>query len=490
MKTTRLRTGTSSAAILTTLFSIIGAACLPTAAAGNPIDPHPYPKPALLSDVVTAADYATIILSPPLQAALKVTDHQRAVFDAMRKRFDAKFNNVMGMDINPALNVARMKRVLDLTGNQIRDQLTVDQDKQVQDYFAKKVLSPVTVESQDSDTPVYNPHLVYIPGFGPQYVQGTLLHSGSITVHYTKFSDANAAIAPKTGDAQPAAPIASETVDPSDLPPLDPDAQKHRDELRQRTREHAAHFRAQSQSPGSQNPPAAPQVATATPVAPAAPEHAPAISPMPRARSAILRPLQTSPLRVPPIQPLNASPTPSTDKLADSFLQSLATAFSTNSFVTTHAVGGGFADQTAFDLPARPGVLIGFELGTGDFMRTKTIQSITPIYLTAAGEVRGHSYGRTGLPTITLKAKNGYAVGGITARGGGGFDGLSLIYMKRTPTALDPNDHYASQAVGADLAERAEDLSGNGTPVTGVFVKVGDRGFLGLGLVFANSPKE
>jgi hypothetical protein len=500
--------------------------------AGKKVDPNPYPKPALASDDVSHADYITVLLSPPLQAALKATGHQSAVFQAMRTRFDFNFNNIMSMRGTPSMNISRMNYVMDLTGKQIRDQLTVEQDKQLQEYFTKKILSRVSVESKTSKTPVYDPHVVVIPGLGHRVVQGSILHSGSITIHYTKFSEAGAATQPQTATTAPAANTApaTEVIGQSDLPDLIPDAEKQMDELRRSVKEraariHAEHAQATTQAVAAQQAElagaqqalhdaqleaarrhaqavAAQQAATQTPATggpssqPAPSTEAPAPAPVVNAtavhtRSPLRRTTPTVPLRIPPVIPPDTAATPSTDKLADTLTVAVSRAVEAKSLQATRHVGGGFADQSAFDMPAKPGVLVGFEFGIGNFMNNPVIHSLTPVYLTAAGEVRGHFYGKKCDQNISVRARDGYAVGGIIVRGGGGLDAVSVQFMKRGAESLNPEDAYYSDVIGGKLNQFAQEHSANGVPVIGTAVKVGDKGALGLGLILAGpQPSE
>jgi hypothetical protein len=205
-------------------------------------------------------------------------------------------------------------------------------------------------------------------------------------------------------------------------------------------------------------------------------------------RSPVHRAIPTIALRVAPVIPPNVQPTPSADKLADTLAAAVSHAIETKSFVSTRPVGGGFTDQSAFDMPAKPGVLVGFELGIGKFMNGKVIQSLTPIYLTAAGEVRGHFYGKKCEQNILVRAKDGYAVGGLIIRGGGGLDALCVQFMKRDADSLNRDDTYYSDVIGGNINQGPQEQDADGVPVIGVSVKVGDNGALGLGVILANTP--
>ena len=76
------------------------------------------------------------------------------------------------------------------------------------------------------------------------------------------------------------------------------------------------------------------------------------------------------------------------------------------------AVGKRFSDE------APPGgVLIGFEVGLGKLDENDVVHTIRPIFRIANGrEVLGEQHGTDTSRLIVVKAKKGYAVGGITAK--------------------------------------------------------------------------
>jgi hypothetical protein len=96
--------------------------------------------------------------------------------------------------------------------------------------------------------------------------------------------------------------------------------------------------------------------------------------------------------------------------------------------------------NTFCDAPNQGGLLIGFDVGLGKFVDREVIYALRPLYLTADGEVPSERYGlfadrhlpdKSVLKTkvtrqVRVKAKPGYAVGGITLRTGLAIDGMSL----------------------------------------------------------------
>ena len=66
-----------------------------------------------------------------------------------------------------------------------------------------------------------------------------------------------------------------------------------------------------------------------------------------------------------------------------------------------------------------------------------------------------------------LKAKAGYAVGGIKIRSGAALDQVQLVFMKVDGEKLNPADQYVSPPVGGDGGEPSQVLS-NGSLVVGI----------------------
>jgi hypothetical protein len=97
------------------------------------------------------------------------------------------------------------------------------------------------------------------------------------------------------------------------------------------------------------------------------------------------------------------------------------------------------------DIARNGGYLIGLEIGEGKFGPFDTITAIRPIYRVGGKEVFGAQKGPRPTSPITLKAKDGYAVGAMTCISGLNFDGCSLIFMRIKDGKLDPNDAYESQ---------------------------------------------
>jgi hypothetical protein len=132
--------------------------------------------------------------------------------------------------------------------------------------------------------------------------------------------------------------------------------------------------------------------------------------------------------------------------------------------------GAGSNRGTAFfDVLDEGGLLIGLEVGTVDVGGQRYIRSLRPLYRSARGETSGVLHGASGPGnTVTLKAKEGYAVGGITAKVSGRLDGLSITFMQTQGLTLNPRNAYSSAWAGSQAASTEFHLGGSGLPVVGV----------------------
>ena len=124
--------------------------------------------------------------------------------------------------------------------------------------------------------------------------------------------------------------------------------------------------------------------------------------------------------------------------------------------------------------------LIGVEVGY-----TNACAGILPIYRTPKGEVRGPAFGTYFQKKTAVKAKAGYAVGGILARYGLWLDGFCLVCMKSKPDgSLDVNDLYCSDWCG-NYSGGAMLLGGTGAPIVGLIAGFdGAHNVNGIGLTF------
>jgi hypothetical protein len=118
------------------------------------------------------------------------------------------------------------------------------------------------------------------------------------------------------------------------------------------------------------------------------------------------------------------------------------------------------------------GLLIGLDVGTIDVAGQRYIRSIRPIYRAARGEVPGQTRGQGRGETVTLKAKDGFAVGGIAVKANGHIEAISITFMQTEGLGLNPRNSYNSQWVGSDGSGQEVHLGGSGSPVVGVSGKL------------------
>ena len=184
------------------------------------------------------------------------------------------------------------------------------------------------------------------------------------------------------------------------------------------------------------------------------------------------------------------------DKIVDSHLDrsdlfaGLRRAIRRKKFQETKVVGGAFAKHEFQEVPPEGALLIGFELGLGKFVNNDVIHYVRPIYLTAVGEKKGTAFGRVPLKVFTIKAKDGYAVGALNIRGGGGLDGLSLTFMKIDKDGLNKDVAYKSPWSGGSGGGLGE-VGGDGSPIIGICGRRSDDGkYSGLGAVIVHTGPE
>ena len=102
--------------------------------------------------------------------------------------------------------------------------------------------------------------------------------------------------------------------------------------------------------------------------------------------------------------------------------------------------GGGPFQHT----PEGGGILTGVIVTSGNYAGNHIVGSVQPIYRTPAGRTVGPRFCNPGSPETVVEARDGYAVGGIVAKGGDRLDGFKLVFMRLKGDRLDPNDRYES----------------------------------------------
>ena len=131
------------------------------------------------------------------------------------------------------------------------------------------------------------------------------------------------------------------------------------------------------------------------------------------------------------------------------------------------------------------GVLVGLEARFAKFGTHDIVRAVRPIYLVGGKEEFGKQFGGDLTGAVTLKAKEGYAVGGISAKAGLWCHGFALAYMKvKADGSLDPADAYESEWAGWAGAMPVTKVGGDGRPAVGIVGKIVRTETTALGLLF------
>jgi predicted Zn finger-like uncharacterized protein len=135
------------------------------------------------------------------------------------------------------------------------------------------------------------------------------------------------------------------------------------------------------------------------------------------------------------------------------------------------------------------GVLIGFQMGLGKFVNKDVVKSLRPIFLTKSGAKFGKWIGQVPPAAITIKAKPGYVVSGLSVRTSLSIDAITITFAKLGKDGLDLSDTYESKMTGGN-AGRPAMIGGKGALFVGVTGHLGNDGSpCSLGLV-AVLPKD
>jgi len=130
-------------------------------------------------------------------------------------------------------------------------------------------------------------------------------------------------------------------------------------------------------------------------------------------------------------------------------------------------------------------ILVGLEARFGKFGATDIVRAVRPIYRVNGKEEFGRQFGNDLKGSVALKAKEGYAVGGITGKAGWWCNGFALTFMKVKPDGtLDPKDSYQSEWVGFDGKSEVVRVTTEGAPVVGIVGKIVGPETTALGLLY------
>lgn len=152
-------------------------------------------------------------------------------------------------------------------------------------------------------------------------------------------------------------------------------------------------------------------------------------------------------------------------------------------------LGGAFDPQFKDEAPDGS-FLVGLEVGLGKFANNDVVKAIRPIYRDAKGkETLGKQYGKDLSRVVTVKAKPGYAIGGLTVNAGLGIDGFTATYLRVNGAQLDAKDAYQSEYVGGKGGSPST-LGGDGTAVIGIIGKSNANDCTGIGLLYRAAPEK
>lgn len=159
----------------------------------------------------------------------------------------------------------------------------------------------------------------------------------------------------------------------------------------------------------------------------------------------------------------------------------IRSAIEANRLATTEL--SGRASNVWQDVAKEGGYLVGFDVAKGPWFQFSVLGCLKPIFATShgnrEGELRGSGQG------TTVLAKEGYAVGGLYARGGEVVNCIQLIFMRINPDGLSLNtqDSYLSDWLGGEGGGKAKELNSRGHLVVGVTGQT-DSVVNSLGLVY------
>ena len=155
-------------------------------------------------------------------------------------------------------------------------------------------------------------------------------------------------------------------------------------------------------------------------------------------------------------------------------------------YLKTPSVGAGKETSRAFhDIGPENGILIGLEYTIGATGEgAKIVESITPLYVRAAGKTHGTLRGtlKPGNPATVLEARPGFAVAAIEARGSSGIEAFRVTFMRYENGALDPAERYVTKWFGGESTEPIKRLRTDNRPIVGIYGKA-DTAISEFGLI-------
>jgi hypothetical protein len=147
----------------------------------------------------------------------------------------------------------------------------------------------------------------------------------------------------------------------------------------------------------------------------------------------------------------------------------------------TKIVGGGKADPEFADEAPAGAILIGLEIGLSK--AGSNVKALRGIYRNDKGEeIKGPQYGALKGPVVTLKAKEGYALGALTVNAGLWVDSISATFVRIKGDRLEASDSYQSDKVGGKGGSPTI-LASDGIPIVGIQGRANKQGTTGIGLI-------
>lgn len=130
-----------------------------------------------------------------------------------------------------------------------------------------------------------------------------------------------------------------------------------------------------------------------------------------------------------------------------------------------------------FDTQGEGGIIVGFDFWTSNYTQHLVVNGVRPVYQTIKGRVRGKARGYRVGNLITIEAREGFAVSGMTAKSGDRMDRVQVEFMRiNYPTRdLDPNSLYKSGWVGGKGGIKDHHLTGGGELIVGIYGASGDE---------------
>ncbi len=164
------------------------------------------------------------------------------------------------------------------------------------------------------------------------------------------------------------------------------------------------------------------------------------------------------------------------DKAHEQFFAMVKAASRKASLSSTRTVGSATGIEYS-DTLGGGGVIVGFDFWTSNYTQHLVVNGVCPVYQTASGRVRGKARGYRVGNLITVEAREGFAVSGVTAKSGDRMDRVQVEFMRiNYPTRdLDPNSLYKSGWVGGKGGLKDHHLTGGGKLIVGIYGASGDE---------------